>query len=159
MAVSEWVLLAYRLPREPSTPRISLWRKLRRLGAVQVVDGLVTLPADPKTVEAFDWLADEVLEAGGEAWTWRARPGSKAQEQALQEQMKSAAIAEYQALLGEAEELMVEPSRRAVERLRRDLRKVEARDHFSPKEREQARRTIERLVAEVERAETQRSPR
>lgn len=159
MAVSEWVLLAYRLPREPSTPRISLWRKLRRLGAVQVVDGLVTLPADPRTVEAFDWLADEVLEAGGEAWTWRARPASKAQEQALQEQMKSAAIAEYQALLGEAEELMAEPSRRAVERLRRDLRKVEARDHFSPKEREQARRTIERLVAEVERAETQRSPR
>jgi hypothetical protein len=27
-------------------------------------------------VEAFDWLADEVIEAGGEAWTWRARPGS-----------------------------------------------------------------------------------
>ena len=55
-----------------------VWRKLRRLGAVQLVDGLVALPADPQTVEAFDWLADEVIEAGGEAWTWRARPGSKA---------------------------------------------------------------------------------
>ena len=31
----EWVLLAYRIPREPSTPRISVWRKLRRLGAVR----------------------------------------------------------------------------------------------------------------------------
>src|SRR5258705_10621623 len=74
---SEWVLLAYRLPREPSTPRIAVWRKLRRLGAVQLVDGLVALPADPATVEAFDWLADEVVEAGGEAWTWRAPPGPK----------------------------------------------------------------------------------
>ena len=49
-----------------------MWRKLRRLGAVQLVDGLVALPADAETIEAFDWLADEVVEAGGEAWTWRA---------------------------------------------------------------------------------------
>ena len=42
----EWVLLAYRLPREPSTPRIAVWRKLRRQGAVQVLDGLVALPAE-----------------------------------------------------------------------------------------------------------------
>src|SRR4051794_9204915 len=28
---TSWVLLAYRLPREPSTPRIALWRKLRAL--------------------------------------------------------------------------------------------------------------------------------
>ena len=75
--MSEWVLLAYRLPREPSTPRISLWRKLRRLGAVQVVDGLVTLPADPKTVEAFDWLADEVLEAGGRRGPGEPAPGRR----------------------------------------------------------------------------------
>jgi hypothetical protein len=27
-----WVLLSYRLPREPSTPRIGVWRKLERLG-------------------------------------------------------------------------------------------------------------------------------
>ena len=27
--LQRWVLLAYRLPREPSTPRIALWRKLR----------------------------------------------------------------------------------------------------------------------------------
>ena len=43
-STSEWVLLAYRIPREPSTPRISVWRKLRRLGAVQILDGLVGLP-------------------------------------------------------------------------------------------------------------------
>jgi hypothetical protein len=27
-----WVLLSYRMPREPSTPRITIWRKLKRLG-------------------------------------------------------------------------------------------------------------------------------
>ncbi|HET9728675.1 MAG TPA: Chromate resistance protein ChrB, partial [Acidimicrobiia bacterium] len=80
---SDWVLLAYRLPREPSTPRITVWRKLRRLGVVQLVDGLVALPASAQHREQFDWLADEIVEAGGEAWTWTARPGSKDQQRAL----------------------------------------------------------------------------
>ena len=150
VALSQWVLLAYRLPREPSTPRITLWRKLRRLGAVQVVDGLVALPADPRTIEAFDWLADEVVEAGGEAWTWRGTPGSKAQEQTLREQMASAVAEEYAAVLAEAKAAQDDPSRRTVARLRRDLAKIEARDHFPPKEREQARRAVERLAAKAE---------
>jgi hypothetical protein len=78
-----WVFLAYRLPREPSTPRITLWRKLRRLGAVQVVDNLVALPMDARTREQLEWLADEVVEAGGEASIWLAETASAAQERAL----------------------------------------------------------------------------
>src|SRR5881409_46105 len=62
-----WVLLAYRLPRDPSTPRSALWRKLRRLGAVQVLDGLAALPLDARNRELLEWLADEVVESGGAA--------------------------------------------------------------------------------------------
>lgn len=153
MPTSEWVLLAYRLPREPSTPRISVWRKLRRLGALQVVDGLVALPADADTVEALDWLAEEVAEAGGEAWTWRATPGSKAQEQSLRQRMTASAADEYRALIDEATDSAVDASRRTVERLRRELHRVERRDHFSPKERETARRAIERLGDAADRLE------
>ena len=63
-------MLAYRLPREPSTPRIAVWRRLRRLGALQLVDGLVALPLDPHTREALEWVAEEVEQAGGEATVW-----------------------------------------------------------------------------------------
>src|ERR687892_36086 len=65
-----WVLLAYRVPREPSTPRSALWRKLRRLGAAQVVDGLAALPLDARNREQLEWLADEGAEAGGGATRW-----------------------------------------------------------------------------------------
>src|SRR6266511_2921251 len=58
-ARQQWVFLAYRLPREPSTPRIAVWRKLRRLGVVQLLDGLVVLPLDNRTREQLEWLADE----------------------------------------------------------------------------------------------------
>ena len=41
-------MLTYRLPRDPSTPRGVVWRKLRRLGVAQLADGLVALPADAR---------------------------------------------------------------------------------------------------------------
>ena len=86
----DWVLLAYRMPREPSTPRITVWRKLRRLGVVQLVDGLVALPADSRTKEQLEWLAEEVLDADGEATVWMGRPGSLADERRLASKMAAA---------------------------------------------------------------------
>jgi hypothetical protein len=146
---SEWALLAYRMPREPSAPRVTVWRKLRRLGAVQVVDGLVALPARAETVEALGWLADEVIEAGGEAWAWQAR-GSKQQDRALRQQLKDAVIEEYLALTAEAVSCMGAPHRRTVQRLRRTLRDIERRDYIAPKERDDARRAVRRLAAAFE---------
>ena len=78
-----WVLLSYRLPREPSTPRIALWRRLRKLGAVQLGDGVAALPLDDRTREHMDWLAADVEEAGGEAIVWVADPSTKAEERLL----------------------------------------------------------------------------
>jgi hypothetical protein len=143
MADSEWVLLAYRLPREPSGPRVTVWRKLRRLGAVQLVDGLVVLPATAETVEAFGWLADEAIEAGGEAWTWQAT-GSKAQGRALRQQLRDTVVEDYTALIADAK--TARDDRRTVQRLRRTLRDIERRDFVGPKERDDARRAVQRRV-------------
>jgi DNA-binding transcriptional regulator PaaX len=151
--VAEWVLLAYRLPREPSGPRVTVWRKLRRLGAVQLVDGLVALPASSQNREQFDWLADEIFEAGGEAWTFAAAPGSKDQQRALAARLTDTAAENYRALLGEAEALLASrdrPHRRTVERLRRELRRIEDRDPSPPKERAKVRRAVESLSARLD---------
>src|SRR5215213_1753528 len=117
--VREWVLLTYRLPREPSTPRIALWRRLKRLGAAQLGDGLVALPADARTREQVEWLAEEVAEAGGEAGVWLARPATTAQEQALIAALAGARAAEYVALAAAVGgEVAAGPDRaRAVQRL------------------------------------------
>lgn len=158
MSETEWVLLAYRLPREPSTPRISVWRKLRRLGAVQLVDGLVALPASAQNREQFDWLADEIVDAAGEAWTWTATPGSKEQQRALSARMTAAAIEDYDALLAEVDAVLSAgqpPARRTVERLRRELRRIEARDPFPAKDR---RRSIDRLAARLDTADAEVAP-
>ena len=124
-----------------------MWRKLRRLGAVQLVDGLVALPATARNREQLDWVADEVVDADGEAWTWTAVPGSKDQQKSLADRMRASAAEEYEALLEEALRLAADgsPPRRSVERLRRELRRIEDRDHFQPDVRDRAQRAVRAL--------------
>src|SRR5258705_10034699 len=85
--VGSWVMLCYRLPRDPSTPRITVWRKLKRLGVAQLSDGLVTLPADARTREQLEWIADEIIDSGGEASIWLAHPASTDQERQVAARM------------------------------------------------------------------------
>ena len=146
----DWVLLAYRLPRVPSTPRSSVWRKLRRLGVAQLGDGLVALPADARTREQLEWIAEEVTDHGGEAALWLGRPLGDAARTAVVTRMSAAVDAEYDALIAAAAE--VSPAdetarRRAAVRLRRELHRIQARDFFRSPRREAARRAVDDLAA------------
>jgi hypothetical protein len=149
-AVGQWVLLSYRLPREPSTPRIGVWRKLERLGAARLGDGLVALPADARTREQLDWLAEEIAEAGGVATVWLATPGSAVQERAVAQAMQAARAGEYQAVIEQARATAAGSAaerERAARRLRGELRRIARRDFFPPAEREVARAAVEALAA------------
>lgn len=147
------MLLAYRLPREPSTPRISLWRQLRRLGVGQLADGLVALPLDARTREQLEWLADDVIEHGGEATIWIGQPGSAAQERALVERMAARAAREYDALVADATETREgSASSRTLARLRREYRRTTARDYFASPARAHAFNAIESLARPLEAA-------
>jgi hypothetical protein len=147
----EWVLLTYQLPREPSTPRIALWRRLRRLGVAQLGDGLAALPADARTREQLEWLAEEVVEAGGEAGVWLARPASAAQERALAAGMTEARAAEYLALAEEAAAQLASGTdrTRVVERLRRQWREITRRDYFPPPQRDAAAAVVQALTRQA----------
>jgi DNA-binding transcriptional regulator PaaX len=148
----EWVLLSYRLPREPSGPRTTLWRRLKRLGVAQLADGLVALPADARTRESLEWLADDVLAADGTAGLWVARPATAAQERELANSMASARAAEYRCLIdtcAAAEAANPAERVRALRRLRGEWRAINRRDFFPPPEREVAAAALRGLAAEV----------
>ena len=63
--MGKWVLLHYKIPPEPSAPRVYIWRKLKRIGAILYQDAVWVLPDNPRTREQFQWLAAEVVDLGG----------------------------------------------------------------------------------------------
>ena len=67
--------------------------------------------------------------------------------------MSTAAAAAYQTVIDEADQLESSASRRNVDRLRRELNRIEARDYHPSRERDQARRAVDRLAAIVEAAD------
>lgn len=149
----EWVLLSYRMPREPSTPRIAVWRALKRLGVAQLGDGLVALPADARTREQLEWVADQITDAGGTAGVWLARPGTLRQEREVAAGMAAARAAEYTAVIAEATAGRGgDPGTRAaaLRRLRGELRRINRRDYFPPPEREAAQAAVAALAAAPE---------
>ena len=67
-----WMVFSYSLPsKSSSSPRVTLWRRLQRLGAVTPKAGVYVLPDRDECVEAFQWLAQEVQQAKGEAVVMR----------------------------------------------------------------------------------------
>jgi hypothetical protein len=150
---TNWVLLAFRVPRVPSTPRIAIWRKLKRLGVVQVLDGLVALPLDARTREQLEWVAEEVVEHGGTATLWTGRPTGIASEKKLMEAMAVAIAAEYQAVVDDVAAAVGSEhgeQQRTLSRLRRELHRIAQRDYFPPVEGEIARRALRDLSRLVE---------
>jgi hypothetical protein len=144
-----WVLLCYRLPREPSTPRITVWRNLKRLGVGQLADGLVTLPADARTREQLEWVSEQVIESGGEASIWLARPATLEQERQVATAMAAARAQEYESVTVEATQaadLDERARQRIASRLNAELRRIERRDFFPPAERGQAQSAVNALA-------------
>ncbi|TMR95056.1 Chromate resistance protein ChrB [Nonomuraea basaltis] len=146
---SQWVLLTYKIPREPSTGRISIWRKLERLGVARLGDGLVALPADARTREQFDWIAEEIGELNGSATVWLAAPANAAQERTIATSMREARVLEYQAVIDQARAAAkATPGERTriATRLRAELRRITRRDYFPPAERETAQQAVRALT-------------
>lgn len=96
----EWLLLLYRIPREPTTRRVAVWRRLKRLGALVLHDAAWILPATEQTREQFRWLAAEITEAGGEALVWEARL-ALGQDERLVEQFAAQVDGPYREILHE----------------------------------------------------------
>ena len=69
----KWLLLAYKIPRDPTSTRVYVWRKLKRLDAFALQNAVWVLPAAEVTREQFQWLAAEIEELNGSATLWEAR--------------------------------------------------------------------------------------
>lgn len=132
-----WVFLLYNLPPEPSAPRVHVWRKLKRLGAILLHDAVWVLPATPVTTEQLQWLAQEILEFEGSATVWEAQASLPRQDEALVQQFSTQADAAYREIQAELERPGAD-----LAALSRRYRQVHALDYFNSPHGKQVRHAL-----------------
>ena len=163
MPNAAWVALSYRLPSEPSRLRLAIWRRLKRLGALVRHDSVWLLPADAKTREAFEWLAEEVEELGGTALAFEAESFGADQDRSLIAAFRAEADERYAALAESARGLgrlaarrrgvsasALRQARRQLAGLERALRLERRRDYFRAPARAAAEEAIHETTAVLE---------
>ena len=122
---TSWVLLVYKIPSEPTSSRATIWRKLKRLGALLLHDAVWVLPATAWTREQFQWLAVEIGELEGEAYLWESHLLLNGQAGALAQQFQARVDAVYQEILNELEREDAD-----LVALSRKYQQVRAQDYF-----------------------------
>lgn len=67
MAISNWLLLTYKVPAEPSRKRIALWRRLKGMGAVYLQNGVCLLPKTDDHARRLKMIENDIAEMEGES--------------------------------------------------------------------------------------------
>jgi hypothetical protein len=157
-----WLLLVWRLPTGSSTPRVTIWRRLQRLGTVTLTPGAALLPFREDLQEQLDWVAQEVEEMGGAAWVLPVTELAEAEERKVRERSCAERQAEYQEIREDAREFLSrapehpEADGDYAQRLRtekellalqRRFRKVRTRDYFNAPGGKEAAETVDRCLA------------
>lgn len=121
----KWLILIYRIPREPTAGRVFVWRKLKQLGAISLQDAVWVLPHNSRTQEQFQWLCAEISECGGEASVWESQQFDSATNLNLQRAFTDAADSEYREVLAGLRKRGAD-----LAALSRQFQAAQERDHF-----------------------------
>ena len=73
MKMTTWLLLLFSLPTNRNTERVAVWRRLKKMGAVQIKTSTYLLPDEPAQYEQFQWLAQQIRDYGGDSTLVRAQ--------------------------------------------------------------------------------------
>lgn len=150
-----WLVFTYSLPsRNNSSARVSLWRRLRRIGAVSPKSGVFILPDREDCLESFQWLAQEIQQSKGEAMTMKVESFDKLSERQVIEFFHSARKKDYDELLLEATALRKEAAKTRnpglldrMEKLRKCFAKINEVDFFRSQHSAKAKELLGRIEA------------
>jgi hypothetical protein len=73
ITATSWLLLLFSLPTNRNTERVAVWRRLKKMGAVQIKTSTYLLPDAPAQYEQFQWLAQQIRDYGGDSTLVRAQ--------------------------------------------------------------------------------------
>ncbi|HEV8379523.1 MAG TPA: Chromate resistance protein ChrB [Tepidisphaeraceae bacterium] len=133
------MLLVYKVPNEPTSARVFVWRKLKKLGAILLHDSVWVLPATSRTREQLRWLANEISELNGEATVWESLLTLGIDQEKLIGQFIDAVEIEYRKILAGLKQ-----KDRDLAALSRQYQQAKMQDYFNS---ELGRRVRDALAA------------
>ncbi|MEO5758302.1 MAG: Chromate resistance protein ChrB [Mesorhizobium sp.] len=100
MVVPTWLLLTYKVPPEPATKRVALWRRLKGMGAIYLQNGVCLLPKTDDHVRRLKMLENDVFKMGGESVILETVALDRAQEDKVVARFKADRDDQYREFLG-----------------------------------------------------------
>ena len=163
-ALRRWYLLIHQLPPRPLYLRAKVRQRLARVGAIPLKNAVYALPFRDESLEDFQWIAEEAVAGGGEAYVCASEFADRETEEALVARFREQRAADYGALAhsirsrrkkaAPAGPLPEEDLSSELARARRRLSEIVRIDFFGAPGRE----TAERALAELERRINRRTP-
>jgi hypothetical protein len=162
------LLLLAGVPPEPSSLRVRVWRRLRSLGAVALKRSAYLLPDTPERYEDFQWLAQEIQRAGGDATLIRVQQIENVSEAEVRQLFHGPRDRDYRQLatryrkllqrLGQKSAPASARVREELARLARDHRRIRDIDFFDAPGGAEVRRLEETIAMRTRRPESPRPP-
>jgi hypothetical protein len=97
--VTEWLLLIYKVPPEPAKGRVSVWRRLKAMGAVYLQNGVCLLPKTDDHLRRLKMLENDIIELTGEAVLLETAALGRSQEEKVLNRFKADRDEEYREFL------------------------------------------------------------
>jgi len=132
-------------------------QRLARVGALALKNSVYVMPRTDDALEDLQWIAQEAMAGGGEAWVCEATFVAGPSDDELAERFRSERRADYQALATEVAEALAELKQRAgarppepevaqrLERLKKRLAEIAAIDFCEAAGRREAESALRRL--------------
>jgi len=137
ITASSWLLLLFTLPTNRNTERVAVWRRLKKMGAVQIKTSTYLLPDEPAQYEQFQWLAQQIRDYGGDATLVRAQEIEGLTREKAIGLFNDARAKHYaelrrslQSFIGRRKGMDAEEAAVELERLTRRFREIRAADFF-----------------------------
>lgn len=100
MVAPSWLLLAYKVPPEPATKRVALWRRLKGMGAVYLQNGVCLLPQADDHARRLKMIENDIAEMGGEAVLLETVGLDRTQEEKVVARFRADRDEQYREFLG-----------------------------------------------------------
>ena len=137
MKPRSWLLLLFSLPTNRNTERVAVWRRLKKMGAVQIKTSTYLLPDEPAQYEQFQWLAQQIRDYGGDSTLVRAHEIEGLTKERVIVMFNDARAKDYgelrkslQSFIARRKKMDAEETVSELERLTRRFREVRAVDFF-----------------------------